>query len=233
MHDLPPSALAPILPLDMPYLVGCRRIFRHILFLGLLVLPIYGCDTKETASGAAMDAAPGPVRAMGSASAPVTIIDYSSLTCPHCAKFHIETLPVLKANYIDTGKVRFLYRNFPLDGVAHKAAMLASCTSDDKYFQFLDVLFARQRKWAGSNDPRTELMNLGKMAGIDEKSFDACMKNSELADSILEERLYGEKTYEISSTPTLIIQGKKHVGALAPEDIDALLAPLLKEAEGN
>lgn len=204
-----------------------------MLFGLFFVLPLYGCDSKDGADGAAMDAAPGPVRAIGSKQAPVTILDYSSLTCSHCAKFHIETLPQLKAKYIDTGKVRLIYRNFPLDGTAHRAAMLASCTTDDKYFQFLDLLFGRQRQWAGSSDPRAALMTFGKMAGVDEKSFEACMKNKELGDAILKERLYGEATYEISSTPTLIIQGKKHVGAASMEEISAILDPLLKEAEGN
>lgn len=233
---MPVSAATLILPDRMLYLVGLRRAIRHILFFTVLILPVYGCDSGDGARGDAggtIDAAPGPVHALGSETAPVTILDYSSLTCSHCARFHIEILPLLKAKYIDTGKVRFIYRNFPLDNTAHKAAMLAGCTSEEKYFPFLDMLFARQRQWAGSNDPRTELMNLGKMAGIDAKSFAACMQNTALGDAILEERIYGEKEYEITSTPTLIIQGEKYVGAASLEDLDAILAPLLKEAEGN
>ncbi len=236
MRDLPLATARLILPDIMLYLVGFRRAIRHILFFVVLVLPVYGCDSEDgtrARTTGTVDAAPGPVHALGSADAPVTIVDYSSLTCSHCAMFHIEVLPLLKKKYIDTGKVRFIYRNFPLDNVAHKAAMLAGCASEEKYFPLLDMLFARQRQWAASSDPRTELMNLGKMAGIDAKSFAACMQNTALGDTILEERIYGEKEYEIRSTPTLIIQGEKHVGAASLEALDEILAPLLKAAEGN
>ncbi|MGB1547192.1 MAG: DsbA family protein [Alphaproteobacteria bacterium] len=205
------------------------RCARHILFLLVLALPMAGCGQEE----AVQDEAPGPVRALGAETAPVTIIDYSSLTCPHCAKFHVEILPELKKKYIDTGKVRLVYRNFPLDNVAHKAAMLASCAPEGKYFDFLDLLFSRQRQWAGSDNPREALASLGQMAGIDRKGFDACIADADLGDLILKERLYGEETYEIRSTPTFIIDGKNHVGALSIEDFDAILEPLLSGSETN
>ncbi|MCE2509790.1 MAG: DsbA family protein [Alphaproteobacteria bacterium] len=216
----------------MPYLVDLGRLARHILFFLALVLPVAACDSESGTNGT-MDQAPGPVRALGAEDAPVTIIDYSSLTCPHCAQFHTDILPELKKKYIDTGKVRLVYRNFPLDNVAHKAAMLVSCAPEGKYFQLLDLLFARQRQWATSEDPRSALMNLGKMVGIDERRFDACINDTELGNLILEERVYGDKTYKIRSTPTFVIRGENHVGALPIEDFDAILAPLLSESGAN
>ena len=233
MRSLPVPSPTPILPHSMLYLVDRWRCIRHILFFLVLALPLAGCDSGNGSGRTAQDQAPGPVRALGAEDAPVTIIDYSSLTCPHCAKFHNETLPALKKKYIETGKVRLVYRNFPLDNVAHKAAMLVSCAPEGKYFQLLDILFARQRNWATSENPRAALANLGKMTGIDEKRFDACMNDTDLGSLILEERLYGEKTYEIQSTPTFIIHGENHVGVLPIEDFDAILAPLLSEAGAN
>ncbi|MEW5704525.1 MAG: DsbA family protein [Pseudomonadota bacterium] len=213
----------------MLYLVEARRFFRHILFFSLLLLTAYGCG--KTDEEATFDASRLPTRLLGNPEAAVTIVVFASLTCPHCAKFEVETLPLLKAKYIDTGKVRLLYRNFPLDNLAHKAAMLADCTPKDNYFNFLTLLFSRQRSWAESADPRAALASLAKMVGMDEKTYDACLNDSTLADTILKERLYGEKAYKVRSTPTFIIDGEKHVGDMLIEDFDKILAPLLKKAE--
>ena len=231
MRSLPAPFLTPILPHSMLYLVDGWRCFRHILFFIVFALLLAGCDSGP--GNGTEDQAPGPVRALGIKDAPVTIIDYSSLTCQHCAKFHNETLPTLKEKYIETGKVRLVYRNFPLDNVAHKAAMLASCSPEGKYFQLLDILFARQHNWATSKNPREALAKIGKVAGINEKRFDACINDADLSNLILEERLYGEKTYMIQSTPTLIIQGENHTGALTIEDLDSILAPILSGMEKN
>ena len=231
MRSLPVPSPTPILPRSMLYLVDGWRRIRHMLFFLVLALPLAGCDSGS--DGAVQDQAPGPVRALGAEDAPVTIIDYSSLTSPHCAKFHNDILPALKEKYIATGKVRLVYRNFPLDNVAHKAAMLVSCAPEGKYFQLLDILFARQRNWAASENPREALAKLGKMTGIDEKRFEACINDADLANLILEERLYGQETYKIQSTPTFIIHGETHVGALPIEDFDGILAPLLSGTGAN
>src|SRR5882724_7735694 len=125
--------------------------------------------------------APGalPDRAEGAAEAPVTIVEYASMTCPHCAHFHNTTYPELKKRYIDTGKVRFIFREFPLDRLSAMASMLARCAGDDKNFQLIDTLFKQQDKWIVRN-PTKPLFGFAQKAGFTEQSFKACLSNQEL-----------------------------------------------------
>lgn len=150
---------------------------------------------------------------MGSADAPVTIIEYSSYTCPHCARFHRETLPQLKTEYIDTGIARLVFRDFPLDGVALRAGMMARCLPTPMFFTMNEVLFDQQQQWARSPDPIGALANLGRVAGLNPDAFDACMADEALADRIIQLRLEGAQRYEVSSTPTFVINGAVMAGA--------------------
>src|SRR5690242_13662638 len=130
---------------------------------------------------------PGPLPDLvqGKADAPVTIIEYASMTCPHCANFHKGTYPALKEKYIDTGKVRFIFREFPLDELAVAASMLARCAgSPEKSMAMIDVLFASQDKWA-VRQPIPVLKQIAKQAGITEKAFDDCLKDQKLYDNIM------------------------------------------------
>lgn len=152
-------------------------------------------------------------RVLGDPDAPVTIIEYSSLTCPHCAAFHRETLPQLKETYIDTGKAKLELRDFPLDDGATLGALLARCAPEDRYFALVDLLFLQQRSWARSENLVGELARLGGFAGMSEESIQACFENEELFRAIREQRQVWSNLHEISSTPTFIVNGSKVSGA--------------------
>lgn len=165
-------------------------------------------------------------RVIGKADAPITIIEYASLTCPHCARFHKETLPKLKAGFIDTGKVKLIYRDFPFDGLALRAAALARCAPPERYWAVLETLFAQQDNWTRARDPLQALGNIGKLAGMSQATVDACFKDTKLLDSIAQLRIDGEKTHGVSSTPTFIIGDKKISGAEPYETFEKLLKSL-------
>jgi protein-disulfide isomerase len=178
---------------------------------------------------------PGPLPDLveGKADAPVTIIEYASMTCPHCAAFHKTTYPALKTKYIDTGKVRFIFREFPLDELAVAGSMLARCAAGDKAanpdkaLALIHVLFNAQEKWA-VRDPIPALLQISKQAGFTQASFDACLKDQTLYNNILAMRERGSKDYKVESTPTLFVNGKTQKGGVSIEELDKLLAPMLK-----
>jgi len=144
-------------------------------------------------------------RALGEEDAPVTIIEYASATCPHCARFHVDTFPALKEEFIDTGKVRFVFREFPFDDLALAAFMLARCAPEERFFPIIDVLFEEQQSW--TQDPRGELLKIARMAGFTEESFNQCLENEEIAEGILEIRSTGAEQYGVESTPTFFVNG--------------------------
>ncbi len=139
-------------------------------------------------------------RSIGKDNAPVTIIEYASLTCPHCAHFDKEILPELKKRLIDTGKVRLIYRDFPLDAIALKAAMMARCLPADKYFDMIDVIFAQQDTWAKAKDPLDGQQKLGSLAGMDAADFKSCTEFKDLETAILA-RHEGRRRTNIKSSP--------------------------------
>lgn len=147
-------------------------------------------------------------RVIGNAEAPITIIEYASLTCPHCATFHAETLPQIKKEWIETGKARLIYRDFPLDKYAASAAMIARCAPKDKYFVFLNAFFAQQKNWSSADDPIMVLTQLAGLGGMSKDNVDACLANEALKDAILQMRLEGQMEYEINSTPSFVVNGK-------------------------
>ena len=166
-------------------------------------------------------------RAIGDADAPVTIIEYSSLTCPHCATFHNEVLPDLKEQYIETGKVRMIFRDFPLNEPAVDAAVLAHCAGPDRYVGFLDVLFQTQASWASSPDPRQALKQLGKLGGLDEGQMDACFNDESMVDGVLQSRLEGQNEHKVQSTPTFVINGETHAGNRSIDEFAEIIDPLV------
>ncbi len=149
-------------------------------------------------------------RFMGQEEAPVTIVEYASATCPHCANFHKQALVPLKKDYIETGKVRFIFREFPFDDLALAAFMLARCAPKDKYFPMLDVIFERQKIW--TRNPREELLKIAKLAGFTEESFGKCLKDEKIARGINEIRDTGAKKFGVNSTPTFFVNGKVLAG---------------------
>ncbi|MEW5424299.1 DsbA family protein [Amorphus sp. 3PC139-8] len=175
-------------------------------------------DVKEL-----MAEGPLPDMAMGSEDAPVTIVEYASLTCPHCAHFHDATLPELKEKYIDTGKVYFIFRDFPLDPLAAAGAMLSRCAPDDQYFEMTDLLFDKQRQWAYSKDPVSALLNLAKQAGFTQESFEACLTNQELLDGVNEVKDKAARDFGVNSTPTFFINGRMLRGARDIEEFSKVI----------
>jgi protein-disulfide isomerase len=172
---------------------------------------------------------PGPLgdKILGSDKAPVTIVEYASLTCGHCANFHARTFPSLKQKYIDTGKVRLIFREFPTQPaeVAIAGFMLARC-SGDNYFPLLDALFEQQKSWA--TDPYNGFLRIAKQAGFTQQTFEACLKDSKLAGEIQQVALRGNEKFKVESTPTFFINGHRVVGDIAPAELEKVIEPLLK-----
>lgn len=163
---------------------------------------------------------------LGSPDAKVSIVEYASLTCSHCATFHKDTWPALKTKYIDTGKVRFVLREFPLDPLATAGFMLARCNGNDKYYPLTDLLFAQQRNWAFTEKPVDALSNMVKQAGFTQESFEACLKRQDIYDAVTQVKEGGAKA-GVDSTPTFFINGQKRSGALSLAEFDKILEPLL------
>jgi len=164
---------------------------------------------------------------LGDANAPVTLIEYASLTCPHCAHFSVTVLPELKKKWIDTGKVKLIYRDFPLDQTALKAAQLAECSGKDKYFGVIDMIFETQPKWATATDPIADLSKSLRIAGMGDAEVKACLANDAVANGVVADYRSGE-TMGVNSTPTLFINGQEFKGARSVEELDATLSKLVK-----
>ena len=173
---------------------------------------------------------PGPLgdMSLGDEKAPVTIIEYASMTCPHCANFHETTYPELKKKYIDTGKVRFIFREFPLDQLAAAAFMLARCGGKERYFPMVETLFQQQRTWAVQR-PLQPLMAIGKQAGLSEAGFNECLKNQQVLDGIEDVRKRAAEKLNVQSTPTFFVNGKQLRGSASLAEFEKEMAPYLKE----
>ncbi len=164
---------------------------------------------------------------IGDASAPITMIEYASMTCSHCAEFNVKSFPLIKANYIDKGKVRFCLREFPLDPLAAAAAMLARC-SGDKREAMVELLFQQQKNWAFVDNPLQALQTVVKQTGMGQAAFEACLNDQGLFDKVNAIRETADKKFKVSATPTFFINGDKRPGEILPDQIDATLAPYLK-----
>jgi len=169
--------------------------------------------------------APGPLPdvSIGKADAPVTIVEYMSMTCPHCARFHEETFEGIKAKYVDTGKVRFVLREFPLDARAMAAIMLARCAPEGQYFPMVSALFKSQGTWAVAPDGRAALLQMSKLAGFTQESFEACLTNQKLLDDVTKVREKGSKEFGVDSTPTFFINGQRYTGEMSVANMSAII----------
>lgn len=166
-------------------------------------------------------------RVLGSPDAPVEVIEYASLTCHHCASFHNDVLPQVKKELIDTGKVRLVYRDFPLDRVALEGAILARCLPPERYFPVLSILFAKQDDWSHAKDPVEPLARIGTLAGLPRSAYDACRADKALQNSIVQSRFEGENKHGVKSTPSFVIGGKTYKGVLAFDAFKKTVEPLL------
>jgi protein-disulfide isomerase len=176
--------------------------------------------------------------AHGSAKAPVTIIEYASMTCPHCAQFQKDIIPKLNKDYVDTGKVRMVFREYPLDGAARMASAVARCLSGDQYFSFIDLLFKNQMNWMKDFDNDNKLTRedilegltqQGRFAGLSREMVKSCAddpKNLALVDGNWME---GQTKYNVNSTPTFIINGTTHAGEIPYDELQKIIDPLVKK----
>jgi len=165
---------------------------------------------------------------LGSEKAPVTIVEYASMTCPHCAHFSETTFPELQKRYIDTGKVRFIFREFPLDALAAAGFMLARCGGKEKFMPIVETLFAKQREWMVEK-PIEPLREIAKQFGFTHQSFDECLANQKVLDGIQNVRDRAAEKLGVNSTPTFFINGKKFNGDQSIEAMTKEIDPYLKE----
>jgi protein-disulfide isomerase len=164
----------------------------------------------------------------GSADAKITVVEYASMTCGHCANFATKVFPAFKAKYIDTGKVRFISREFPLDNLAAAASMLTRCVAPDKSFALVELMFQTQQTWAGGQgNPVPKLFEVAKQAGFTQESFDKCLTDQKLLDQITAGRTRAGEAFKINATPTFFINGKRVSGNNQMADFDAVIEPLL------
>ncbi len=199
---------------------------RFVLGIGFLTLLL---AAPPAAAGNAPLAEAVAEMVMGRDDAPVTMIEYSSLACSHCAAFHRDVLPKINENYIGPGKVRLVYRDFPLGGLALSAAMVARCGGREKYFGFIEVLFRSQAQWARSDNPRRDLARVARFGGISQKDFDACLVNEPLLANIRERAADAQQKFGIDSTPTFIIEGERIVGARPFEEFRDVIEKALEK----
>ena len=202
------------------------RLYRGIGTALAGVIALAFAATTAPAQQAIDPAAVLQERSIGSADAPVTVVEYYSYTCPHCASFHNDIYGDLKQKYVDTGKVRFVYKEFPRDGVDLRAGMMARCADPRRYAGLVQVLFKNQPNWTRSSDPVGELAKIGRLAGIDDATFQSCLASEELANGLLAER-QNASALGVQSTPTFAIDGQLYPGSRSIEEFSEIIDPLL------
>jgi protein-disulfide isomerase len=211
-----------------------RQLLLRTAFVALAGAGIAGAARLSHADAPEPDLAelakPGPDGdiVLGSEKAPVTIIEYASMTCPHCAHFSTETFPELQKRYIDTGKVRFIFREFPLDALAAAGFMLARCAGKDKFMPIVETLFAKQQEWIVQK-PVAPLMEIAKQFGFTQQTFDQCLANQQVLDSIQAVRDRAATKLGVNSTPTFFVNGKKLAGDQSIDALSKVIDPYLKE----
>lgn len=164
-----------------------------------------------------------PDRVKGKTDAPITVIEYSSFTCSHCSTFYNEVMPELEKRYIETGKIRFIYRDLPADGIALKAAALTRCMPEAQFFPFVAILYKNQNSWLRAPKPDASLLQYAQMAGLPTEKAKACIEDSKLLDALIAERTEAMEKYGIQATPTFIVNNgeDKIVGA---QKLEAFIA---------
>jgi protein-disulfide isomerase len=219
-------------------LIITRRAFTAALsltglaaFAGLTPLRlITGAMAQSAAAADVAKPVSLPDMALGPADAAVTITEYASMTCPHCARFDQDVFPQIKKEFVDTGKVRYVFREFPLDIKAAAGSMLARCIAKNdagKYFAVVDLLFKQQEEWAGPKTTET-LKRIGKQAGLTEQNVEDCLKDQALLDKISADQKYANEVLKVNSTPTFFINGEMLKGETSFEEFSKRITPLLK-----
>src|SRR5262249_9959579 len=207
-----------------------------IVALGILGLISVGAGSATTPSHQLVAEAPPALqisqddRVLGNPDAPITIVEYASLGCPHCAHFTNDVLPEIKKAWIDTGKAKLVLRDFPLDEPSLRAAMIARCASPDRFYAFADTFFASQDKWMGTKDYREALARIAKLGGMGRDEFESCLKNTALENRIVEQRLIAAQQLDVNATPTFFINGSKFSGAPTAEEFNKVLSNLVAKS---
>lgn len=194
--------------------------------IGLLAALPAAAATPALAQTAAAAEAPERVLGdvvLGSPDAPVTVIEYASLTCPHCASFHIQTWPRVKAEYVETGKVQFIMREVYFDAFGLWASMIARCGGEPGFYPMIDQFLTQQREWSGAQDPTPEILKIGRINGLSAEEMRACLSDEEYAKTLLANYQTHAEEHGIQSTPAFIINGDLHTGAMGFEQFSALL----------
>ncbi len=197
-----------------------RRTLLKTTGVGLVASGLSGCFSSSNST--AEHDQPGPLKEMtlGNKNAPIKVIEYASMTCPHCASFHNTTYKKLKEKYIDDGKVLFAFREFPLDQVAATVSVLARCAPEDKYFDVLDAFFKTQPAWRSGNNPLPGIVEIAKQVGFTQQSIEECLQNKDIIDGINVIRKHGAEVMKVQATPTFFINGKKIEGSISIERFD-------------
>ena len=196
-----------------------KNIVKKTVF-AIVVLVMVGVTAGGISSGPAVAQSLPPVekmtaeRSLGNQNAKVTVIEYASLTCPHCAAFHTGPWPVIKKEYVDTGKIKFIYRDFPLDRVALAASMIARCAPEDRYFGIISLMFETQDTWRSAANPQAALESIGRLAGMPAEILQACVQNRTVFDAVMKQRNDGDQKFKIESTPTILVNGEKIDGSV-------------------
>ncbi len=210
---------------------------REIWFAPLIVLLLAAtgpasaqpAEPKGT-GGAATPTASEQDRVLGKPEAPITIIEYASLTCPHCAHFAADVLPKIKEKWIDTGKAKLILRDFPLDEAALRAAVVARCAPPERFYPLVETFFATQDKWVVEQHWKAALQRIAQLAGISKKKFEACAADKKLEDAVAQSRLTAATKFGVDSTPTFFVNGTKFEGEPTVEAFDRLLSGLAEKS---
>jgi protein-disulfide isomerase len=216
-------------------LIITRRAFTALSLTGLAGLALLSplrLISEAMAQSASDVAKPVslPDMALGPQDAAVTITEYASMTCPHCAAFNADVFPKIKAEYIDTGKVRYIFREFPLDIKAAAGSMLSRCIAKDdsaKYFAVTDLLFKTQNDWVMKNTTES-LVRVGRQAGLSQDQVETCLNDKSLLDKIAADQKYASEVLKVDSTPTFFINGEKIRGEASIAEFEKRINPLLK-----
>ena len=196
-------------------------IYVKILFFVFLIIP------KDSSSRIVDTIEALENKTLGKTDAPIKMIEFASLTCGHCARFHNEVMPSIKKKYIDTGKIFFTYKDFPLDKFALKASIISRCSGNEKFFSFLDVFYKKQSSWTRTQDPFKSLIKIAKVGGIKDEDIKVCVSNKSIEDGLLKDRLDSSKKFDITATPTIYLNGEKYNGDLTLEALEFKINSLL------
>ena len=208
-----------------------RQFITTTAMAGLAAATLPFSTAQAQTFGGLYDNIPLGDEIMGDVNAPVTLLEYASMTCPHCKRFHEQIMPEIKKNFIDTGKVKYILRPFPFDGDrrGEAAFMLAKCAPNNSYYPMLDALFATQQSWAGRGNPVPELLRISKLSGMTEADFKACLGNQDLLTKMIQGRNLAVSKFKVRATPTVFINDQKFTG---PSSV-ASLSDALNEALNN